>query len=239
MLTRQIFSAAQEIEVEDDLPKNLRAEKHAQLFSAYLRAYAIHLSTAVAIPDGKADDNEIHLETDAVPVQLPLMPETKMEDNSPKITLYASQGARAQTISLSYDPYAKGLKWPILNGDYLIRFQPKVSEIPYRVRLRSARQINYAHSAQPFSYECDVIVTERATGRTSEKTISMNHVHETWDGYRFYLSNISPSAEGSVKHVQIIVNHDPAKYWLTYPGAFVLTCGIILLFWLRPYRNRQ
>jgi uncharacterized protein YijF (DUF1287 family) len=62
-------------------------------------------------------------------------------------------------------------------------------------------------------------------------------VHETWDGYRFYLSSITPSDESAVKQVQIVVNYDPAKYLLTYPGAIVLSCGILMLFLLRPYRR--
>ena len=31
--------------------------------------------------------------------------------------------------------------------------------------------------------------------------------------------------------LQIVVNYDPAKYWLTYPGAIILSLGILLLFW--------
>ena len=65
----------------------------------------------------------------------------------------------------------------------------------------------------------------------------MNRVHETWEGYRFYLSSISPQEEGFLKKIQLVVNHDPGKYWLTYPGAIILTLGIILLFWLNPYKN--
>ena len=67
----------------------------------------------------------------------------------------------------------------------------------------------------------------------------MNNVHETWEGYRFYLSNISPSGEESVKRIQLVVNHDPAKYWLTYPGAIILSIGILLLFWLWPYGKKS
>ena len=63
----------------------------------------------------------------------------------------------------------------------------------------------------------------------------MNHVHETWDGYRFYLANMTPSEVGSVKKVQIIVNLDPGKYWLTYPGGIMVVVGSLLLLWFRPY----
>ncbi|WP_039376566.1 hypothetical protein, partial [Parachlamydia acanthamoebae] len=62
-------------------------------------------------------------------------------------------------------------------------------------------------------------------------------VYETWDGYRFYLANMTPATENSAKRVQIVVNYDPAKYILTYPGAIILSMGILLLFW-SPYRKK-
>lgn len=165
-------------------------------------------------------------------------PQKKWEDNIPLLLLEASDQSGEDRISLAYDKTASGLKWPLLQGRYVARFQPMAQEIPYEVRLRSARQINYAQTAQPYSFEGDLIVTDKRSGYSEEKTISMNNVHETWDGYRFYLSSISPADESAVKRVQIVVNHDPAKYWLTYPGALVLTLGIGLLFWLKPYGKK-
>jgi len=64
----------------------------------------------------------------------------------------------------------------------------------------------------------------------------MNHVYETWDGYRFYLANVSQNDGQSAKRVQLIVNHDPAKYWLTYPGGIVVALGIIFL-WIQLKRK--
>ena len=166
--------------------------------------------------------------------------EQKLEDNCPKATLSLSEKGKKEYITLSYDPFGTSLGWPALEGKYLLRFQPKFHAIPYRLRLREARQINYPNSFQPYSFESDLIISDllKPDAAPLEKTISMNHVHETWDGYRFYLSSIAPSTPGSVKKVQIVVNHDPAKYLLTYPGAVILSLGIILLFWLRPYSKK-
>lgn len=121
-----------------------------------------------------------------------------------------------------------------------MRFQPRFQQIPYRVRLRDARQVNYPHSSQPFSYESDLLVYNRRNRKDKpvETTLSMNHVFQTWDGYRFYLANISPPTETAVQRIQLIVNHDPAKYLLTYPGGILLAMGILLLFWLQPYRKK-
>jgi hypothetical protein len=189
-----------------------RAEEKAHLLTAYLRSYGIHLTPAQAPITQKVT---------------PLSPGKKLEENLPAITL-AINGA--EPITLSYDRYGYGLRWPILSGDYLIRYQPLFKSIPYAVRLRDARQINYPNSDQAYSYEADLVITDLRDNRSVEKTISMNNVHETWDGYRFYLANISPGEETAAQRAQIIVNHDPAKYLLTYPGALCVSMGILLLY---------
>jgi uncharacterized protein YijF (DUF1287 family) len=38
-----------------------------------------------------------------------------------------------------------------------------------------------------------------------------------------------------MKQVQIVVNYDPAKYYLTYPGGCLVALGIFLLFWRKKY----
>jgi hypothetical protein len=161
----------------------------------------------------------------------------KWEDNRPLLTLKISQGNRQEIVQLAYDPSASSLKWPVLGGEYLLRFQPLSETIPYEVRLRDTRQINYPNSSQPYSYESDLVFTK--SGQSVEKTISMNHVHETEEGYRFYMANLTPTDESSAQRAQIAVNFDPGKYLLTYTGAFILTTGIILLFWILPKRKRS
>jgi len=152
----------------------------------------------------------------------------KWEDNIPLITVKISLGDESETVQLSYDSAGSGLKWPVLNGKYLLRFQPQFEKIPFEVRLRDARQINYPNTLQPYSFESDLVFNNEV-----EKTISMNHVHETPEGYRFYMAGLSPSSEVAVQRAQIAVNYDPAKYFLTYPGAIILTIGILLLFWFK------
>lgn len=164
-------------------------------------------------------------------------PSKKWEDHLPGVIVELTYRHQKQVISLAYDPSATGLKWPIFNGEFLIRFQPQKIEIPYRIRLRQARQLNYADTNQPYSYESDVLIGRQVNGQDEaiEKTLSMNHVHETWDGYRFYLGGMS-TLESGIKRIQLVVNRDPAKYYLTYPGGVLVSLGALLLFWMRPYR---
>jgi hypothetical protein len=161
----------------------------------------------------------------------------KWENHKPLIGLKFQKQGQSEKMILAYDPYGIGLKRPVLNGEYVVRFQPTFLAIPYSLRIRNARQINYPNDQQASSYECDLIITNRRNDQSSEITLSMNHVHETWDGFRFYLANISPQNESAPKRVQIVVNRDPVKYIMTYPGGFFIAVGIVMLFWLAPYRQ--
>lgn len=254
LLSRQLFMAARMMMQGGN--GTLAQEDSGSLLSAYLSAYGLSFDAIAPVDESPeiealvrekrrisgADplsSENIAIETSIAQVFHPERPGNKLEDNVPMVTLQISKGKRAQIIRLGFDRSGLGLQWPALDGEYLLRFQNDQIVIPYRLRLRQARQINYANSTQPYSYESDLIIFDKREGKESEHTISMNKVHETPEGYRFYLSSISTPQEDNIKRVTIVVNYDPAKYWLTYPGAIVLTLGIILLFTLRPYRKRS
>lgn len=265
-VTHQIFSAAAKHALEEDAEiSNPTPEMQAAHFSALLRAYNIHMSTLTEEKDpsqplpsqndmalANADKilafthidipialAPVTLETQITPSHEAISLIKKIEENTPRIVIHAVKGRVAKSISLRYDRSGRGMRWPIMNGEYLARFEPNTITLPYHLRLRQARQINYPNSKQAFSYESDLIIIDRRTDHEVETTISMNKVHETWDGYRFYLSTIAHGNGKSAKQIQVVVNRDPAKYWLTYPGAIILSCGIIMLFVMRPYRKRD
>ncbi len=238
ILTAQIFGAADSplLSRHCDLAKtegdSLKTpQDNARLLSAVLRKYDIHLKT-ISPPSSMQpqDSATFTIETKLVPIHQTAIPKKKLEDNFPGILVQARKANRSEEITLRYDPTAEKLQWPILDGEYLLSFQPKFRKIPYRVRLREARQINYPNSSQAFSFEGELLITDERDGQTIETSISMNHVYETWDGYRFYLSTMTPSDESAVKRVQLAVNYNPGKYFLTYLGACLLVCGMIALF---------
>lgn len=228
LLSHQIMSVSEHLPAENIQDQSI-------LLSALFRLYGIHLSNLRAFEE---KPSEIALESPLSLAHQKKAPTNKLEDNIPLVVLEIKEGDLSDKISLAFDRFASGLKWPILHGKYLVRFQPRWKKIPYKIRLRDARQINYANTQQPYSYESDLLVMDERDHSFVEKTISMNNVHETWDGYRFYLSSISPGDETAPQRVQIVVNYDPAKYWLTYPGAILVSLGIVLLFIMhRPKRS--
>lgn len=230
LLIQQIFGMIDYLP-EQEFPNEI---DQASLLSSYFRLYGI--DEELISSKEETESPQLILEA---PLTIKIIPETpslKIEDNRPGIVLEVQEGSVKQTIALAYDISGTGMKWPILNGNALIRFQPLIKELPYRIRLREARQIPYPQSPQIFSYECDILISEKGKPPL-EQTLSMNHVHETWDGYRFYLSGVATSPDNGLKRIQLAVNYDPAKYFLTYPGAFLVFTGIILLFWIFPYRK--
>lgn len=226
-LTQQMFAISETLPDNFDI-EALSAEDKVQIATILLRAYGLHLRTLLPEPPSEAET--FVLESSLVPQFQPRPPLTKLEDNRPLLMVKVAD----HIIPVGYDPYNSLLKWPILNGKYLVRYHPKWLPIPYHVRLREGRSIAYPDSQQTFSYECDLIVTG---DQSEEVSLSMNHVHQTWDGYRFYLSNVIEKEGHSAKKVQLVINYDPARYYLTYPGGGVVALGIILLFWMRPYRK--
>jgi hypothetical protein len=226
--------------------------EQAHLLSAYFKSFGIDYRLLMNSPE-KGDEDFTRLETYhesiATPhLKSPLILETPLtvshvpdeplyrpEDHSPGLWLHITQNSKRQMVSLGYDTTGAGLKWPVLDGTHLIRYEAQRLPIPYKIRLRQARQINFPDSNQPYAYEADVLVYENGKDPI-EKTLSMNQVHETWDGYRFYLAGMSSLGSG-LKRAQIVVNHDPAKYYLTYPGGIVISIGIFLLFCIWPYKK--
>lgn len=255
-LAQQMFAFASRLPTIP-LETHLSPNQQARLLSAYFKAYGIEYRLLNLLsPDKEENFSNLEryrqslnvelaflspLETSLTMKSVPKPPSLKIEDNCPCLLLEAEDSENKQTIALTYDRLGNGLKQPLLYGKYLVRFQPIAIDIPYRIRLKEARKINFADSNQPYSYESDIIVYERGSEKEKDpirKTLSMNHVYETWDGYRFYLANIT-SLESGLKRVQLAVNYDPAKYYLTYPGGLIVTLGILLLFWMQPYRKQR
>ncbi|NGX61493.1 MAG: hypothetical protein K940chlam9_00979 [Chlamydiae bacterium] len=151
----------------------------------------------------------------------------KKEDHTPQITLLARKGEKEELLTLTYEKFGEGFAWPILGGEYLIRFQPLKKPLPFLVRLFRGETTYYPNTTEPYSYEATLFVDE------TEALLSMNHVYER-NGYRFYLANLLTPHEGA-KQAQIVVNYDPARYLLTYPGGILLAVGITLLYLCRRY----
>jgi len=218
--------------IVDDLPGFDDQEESISLLCAYFQLYGLQADLLTHLQ--LKESPRLTLETSLTHRLVPTPTSLKVEDQRPGLILEVEHQKMVQRIPLAYYPLGAGLKWPILNGAYQLRFQPETLTLPYHIRLRQARQLNYPHSPQTYSYEGDILVAS-ANEEATPFTLSMNHVYETWDGYRFYLSGVQGHPESGIKRAQLAVNYDPVKYGITYPGALILFLGMGLLFWVRPY----
>jgi len=247
---RQVFLLAPQLPLIDHITPG----SASKAFCIYLKAYGIELDTILPTP---ADYEEMQqwlfnskgissssltpqltLESPLAILHRPATPQYHLEENIPMVTLQFQENHQKEVITLRYDPHQSNLKQPILGGKYLVRLQTMSTSIPHRLRLRQARALTYPNSTQPFSYECDLIITDNQSSLTEEITLSMNNVWETQDGHRFYLANISSGDVPDIKKVQIAVNRDPAKAFLTYPGVIILVIGMVGLLLKKHLTNK-
>lgn len=213
------------------LPNNetkIDAASSAEMLSVLLRLHDISWAE-IPLPDTTYTKEIITLESPLRKVVTPIAPDRKQEDLQP----CAYVKIHNEDVALSYDPKGTRLKWPLSSGNQVARLQPATSELPFEVRLHRARNMKYPGSEQTLSYECDLTLCNLSDQKETCCTLSMNQVHETKDGYRLYLAGMGDIDPFHVQNVQIVVNRDPAKYLLTYPGGALVALGIILLFWKR------
>lgn len=198
--------------------KHYTADLNQDAIYIYDKGYGGYAAFAKLPPNHPQSELIAPLTRSWRPLPLP----TKREEATPRIRLLASSATHSEIGTFAYDKYGQKFKWPILGGSYLLRFQSHLKQLPIHLRLHSAQQINYPGTTTPYSYEA------KLSFDSQEAILSMNHVYEK-KGYRFYLANMIPAASG-IQQVQIVVNYDPTKYFLTYPGAFFLVLGILLLY---------
>lgn len=180
----------------------------------------------IELPPGFPDVELISPIVRAVEVKEPIR---KKEELIPMIRLLVEEGQKSEVVSLVYDARANKLKWPVLFGSYLVRFVANQKTLPHKVLLHQARQINYPGTDRPLSFESDLSIDG------IEQTISMNRVAQSKKGFRFYMSNLYTPTQNSAARALIVVNRDPGKLWLTYPGGLILALGIVLLFVQKRY----
>ncbi|GAB4227424.1 MAG: hypothetical protein Tsb0021_04310 [Chlamydiales bacterium] len=230
-LTKKVFEGPVLTEAHQTI-----AHSNVRKLSAFFRLYGISPHEFVTI---KREPSKTLLETPLAYVFKALAPSKQLEKNTPLATIQVQKEGKTYYVSLPYDHTGTGMRWPLISGLISARFQPERLTLPYSIRLRQAREKHYPNSGQVQSYEADIYIKDTRTGASSEATLSMNHVYESSDGYRFYLSHLQPSnGTNSAKSV-IIVNRDPGKYILTYPGGIITAVGMILLAFQLTRRKRS
>jgi hypothetical protein len=202
--------------------------KKLEKWTAYDRGFKGYTLTA----EWEWDSRKFSLET---PLRRRFVTEENNtgENNKPLIIIKHL----GKKIPLSYDAVGEELKWPLGDGNTLLKFQPHRVPIPYRIRLHSSKAICYPGSDKPCSYEALISLSSANTSLPQQILLQMNKVHETTEGYRIYLAGMGKIDRLGVSAAHLVINYDPFKYWLTYPGAVLVVLGAVSLFLFKPPKN--
>ncbi|CRX39240.1 hypothetical protein [Estrella lausannensis] len=155
--------------------------------------------------------------------------QVKGEERAPLFLLDITWKGTSERLLLSASR-GGNLLLPFFEGRLKLGIAPKEQDIPYLVRVQDAREIAYPGSSQAEAYESVLYLQDKKTGRVERKEIGLNRVFETDEGYRFFLSSITPSDESDVPEVRLALNYDPSKRLLVFAGSILVALGIVLLY---------
>lgn len=185
------------------------------LFSLYCRLFDLTPETIV--------NQEIKVETEPFTLESPIerhieiLPPTDVwEEHRPWMQVAYGQ----ETLDLLLDPLDTSLKWPTQDGKFLASITRKQVKLPFFIRLHRAVVDYYPGTQTPRAYHCSLSLNTEGPC-----PLSMNQVYETKEGYRLYLAGIGTLDDLGVHSVQLVINYDPVKWWLTYPGAWLVAIG--------------
>ncbi len=124
------------------------------------------------------------------------------------------------------------IRFETKRGTVQIALGPKEKAVPFSLKLKDFRKVDYPGTGSPVSFESDVTLTDPKENIKMEKTIRMNKPLD-YQGYRIFQSSYMQDerlGEGSV----FTVAKNPGIR-LIYPGAAILFIGVALLFYIHPF----
>ena len=118
------------------------------------------------------------------------------------------------------------------NGVYILSFGQKRIDIGFNLELKEFRMDTYPGTRRPATYQSLV-----RTPEGQEIWISMNEPLK-YKELTFYQASYQQAPSGAVIASIFSVNYDPGR-WLKYLGSFILSVGIIILFYDRRKKTQQ
>jgi cytochrome c-type biogenesis protein CcsB len=111
-----------------------------------------------------------------------------------------------------------------LGGLYFdLSYGSKAYQTPFIIQLRDFQLERYPGSQSPASFAAEVTVVDKNFNQDSR--IYMNNVLD-YRGYRFFQSSYDQDEKGTI----LSVNHDRWGTYISYLGYFLLSLGMILVF---------
>ncbi len=115
-----------------------------------------------------------------------------------------------------------------------LSLKPKDFKLPFTLHLLDFRKVDYPGTANPSSFESDVILHDEKDGVTLERTIKMNEPLD-YKGFRvFQASYVQDEELGEASVFSIAKN---PGIGLIYTGSVIILIGVLFLFYLHPFFN--
>jgi cytochrome c-type biogenesis protein CcsB len=104
-----------------------------------------------------------------------------------------------------------------------ISYGPKITQLPFSIKLNDFILERYPGSNSPSGYKSDVVLIDKSSNIEKPFMIFMNNILK-YKGYRFYQSSFDRDEQGTI----LSVNHDMAGMAVSYTGYILLFLFIIL-----------
>ncbi len=147
-----------------------------------------------------------------------LKPSGNNRSDTPCLYLQFSEGNYTETLPLVYDATASGVRWPVCNGKYLARYQPKTHHLPFtleRGKWKCAHTPGHEHTEKC----CMQLLIDGKQGAS----VGFETKTQLKKGYLARL--VSIKEKGTYLHVE----RKSMLTLLTYPGLALAVMGAFLL----------
>lgn len=116
-------------------------------------------------------------------------------------------------------------------GEVQVGLAPRVKKLPFFVKLKDFRKVDYPGTNRPAGFESDVVLTDAEKNLTMERTISMNNPLG-YRGYKIFQSSFDKQATGTEASVFTVAKNPGIA--LIYLGASITFLGAFMLFFVQP-----
>ncbi|MES2121429.1 MAG: hypothetical protein V4492_01470 [Chlamydiota bacterium] len=147
-----------------------------------------------------------------------LKPSDNSRDNTPCLYLQFSEENHTETLPLVYDSTASGVRWPVCNGKYLARYQPKTHRLPFTLE-RGKWKCVHAPGHEHTEKCCMHLLIDGKRG----VSVGFESMTRLKNGYLARL--ISIREKGTYLHLE----QESMLKVLTYPGILLAAIGALLL----------
>lgn len=149
-----------------------------------------------------------------------LKPSQNKQQNTPCLYLHCVEGDLLESLPLVYDPTASGMRWPVRNGKYLLRYQPQTQPLAFSIDVAHWDCTHLGSESHTEACRAHLLVNDQAGAR-----VGFQSSYTLKGGYHARLCTL-PSDE---KKAYLCLEKSHWATALLYPGIILAATGTFLL----------